>query len=99
MDEGKWGELTDSLGCQLVTMPFTYLGVPLGTTRPSVQEFVPILTRMEKRLMGISKLLTYAGCLILVNSVFSVLPTFYMCTLKIPIQILEQIDSDRKHVL
>lgn len=99
VDESKWSDLTDALGCQLGTMPFTYLGLPLGTTRPSVQEFMPILTRMEKRLMGISRLLTYAGRLVLVNSVFSALPTFFMCSLKIPIQILDQIDSNIKHVL
>lgn len=60
---------------------------------------MPILTRMEKRFMGISKLLTYEGRLILVNFVFSALPTFYMCSLKFPIEILDQIDSCRKHVL
>lgn len=58
VDEAKWSELIGSLGCQLGTMCFTYLGLPLGTTRPSVREFMPILTRMEKRLMGISNLLT-----------------------------------------
>lgn len=99
VDESKWGDLTEAFGCQLGSMPFTYLGLPLSTTRPSVQEFMPILTRMEKRLMGIFKLLTYAGRLILVNLVFSALPTFYMFTPKIPIQILDQIDSKRKHVL
>lgn len=30
---------------------------------------------------------------------FSDMPTFYMCTLKLPIHILDHIDSDRKHVL
>lgn len=74
VDEAKWNDLANSLGCQLGTMPFTYLGLPLGTTEPTVQEFMPILTRMEKRLMRISNLLTYAGRLVLVNSVFSALP-------------------------
>lgn len=73
-------------------MSFTYLGLPLGTTRPIVHEFMPILTRMEEGLMRISNLLTYAGRLTFVNSVLSALPTVYMCTLKIPIQIL--IDSN-----
>jgi hypothetical protein len=40
-------------------MPFTYLGLPLSTTKPSVSEFMPILTRMERHLMGISQMLTY----------------------------------------
>lgn len=49
--------------------------------------------------MGISRYLTYAGRLILVNSVYSAIPTFYMCTLKLSIEILDQVDSNRKHVL
>jgi hypothetical protein len=99
VEESKWPSLTNALGCQLGTLPFTYLGLPLGTTRPSVQDLSPILTRLEKRLMGISRHLTYAGRLILVNFVFSALPTFYMCSLKLPMELLEQIDKYKKHVL
>lgn len=76
--------LANTFGCQLGTMPFTYLGLPLGTTKPSIQEFSPLLTRIERRLSGISKFLPYDGRLIMVNSVLSALPNFYMCSLKIP---------------
>jgi len=34
-----------------------------------------------------------------VNSVFSALPAFYMCSLKIPPQVIKQIDIFRKHCL
>lgn len=40
-------------------------------------------------MMGISKLLSYSGRLLMVNSVVPALPTFYMCTLKIPASINE----------
>lgn len=99
VEEHKIDDLVSTLGCQLGSMPFTYLGLPLGTTRPSVQAFMPILTRMEKHLMGLSKHLTYAGRLILVNSIYSAIPTFYMCSLKLPIEVLNQVDNHRKHVL
>jgi hypothetical protein len=80
-------------------MPFTYLGLPLGTSKPSINEFSPLLTRIERRLSGIRKLLSYNGRLIMVNSVLSALPTFYMCSLKIPPQVIKQIDIYRKHCL
>jgi hypothetical protein len=80
-------------------MPFTYLGLPLGTTKPTLQEFTPLLAKIVKGLSGISKHLSYDGRLILVNSVFSALPTFYMCSLKIPPQVIKQIDIYRKHCL
>lgn len=49
--------------------------------------------------MGISRFLTYSGRLILVNLIYSVVPTFYMCSMKLPNEILDQADSIRKHVL
>lgn len=91
--------LANTFGCQLGTMPFTYLGLPLGTTKPSIQEFTPLLNRIERRLSGFSRLLSYDGRLILVNSVMTALPTFYMCSLKLPPQVIKQIDIYRKHCL
>jgi hypothetical protein len=35
----------------------------------------------------------------LVNSVMSSLPTFYMCTIKLPISIIKQIDKYMRHCL
>ena len=80
-------------------MPFTYLGLPLGTTRPTVQEFSPLLTKMERRLSGVSKFLSYQGRLIMVNSVFSALPMYYMCRIVIPPTVIQQIDRFKKHCL
>lgn len=37
-------------------MPFTYLGLPLGTTKPAITEFAPLISIVERRLTGISKL-------------------------------------------
>lgn len=64
VEESRLQSLTNALGCQLGSLPFTYLGLPLGTTRPSVQDLSPILTRMEKHLMGISRHLSFVGRLI-----------------------------------
>jgi hypothetical protein len=58
-------------GCQLQIMPFTYLGLPMRTTRPRVEHFEPIMNGMERQLTSISSLLTHAGRLQLVNSAFS----------------------------
>jgi hypothetical protein len=37
--------LASAIGCVVGSMPFTYLGLPLGTTKPSVEEFFPILNK------------------------------------------------------
>jgi hypothetical protein len=36
--------LASTLGCQIQSMPFTYLGLPLGTTKLVFQDFMPLLS-------------------------------------------------------
>jgi hypothetical protein len=99
VSDDRASSLVASFECQVGSMPFTYLGLPLGTTRPSVQDFLPLISRIERRLMGLNTFLSYAGRLVLMNSVLSSLPTFYLCTLKLPISVIEQIDKYMKHFL
>jgi hypothetical protein len=47
-------------------------------------------------MLGLNRLLSYQGRLILVNSILTALPSFYMCSLKMPINILDQADKYRK---
>lgn len=46
-----------------------------------------------------NKLLSNDGRLIFVNSVLFTLPTFYLCTLKIPPGVVDQVDRYMKHFL
>jgi hypothetical protein len=76
-----------------------YLGLPLTSGQPSIQDCMPLVHRMEKRLVSTSLFLTQGGKLQLVNSTLSSLPTFYMCAISIPINILNQIDKYIRHFL
>lgn len=98
-DDTKTVQLAEAIGCRIESMPFTYLGLPVGTTGPAIQEYMPMMNRIEKRLVGINSLLTYAGRLIIVNSVLSALPTFNMCTFEVSISIIEQTDKYRMNFL
>jgi len=95
----KMAILAGTLNCQIGSMPFTYLGIPLGLSKPKICHFLPLIQRIQNRLSCTSALLSQAGRLELVNSVFSALPTFLMCTLKIPVTTVKKIDSYRKHCL
>jgi hypothetical protein len=61
VEEEKVGILAGTLGCLVETMPLTYLGLLLGTTKPMVQDFLPVLSRIEKRIMGIASFTLYSG--------------------------------------
>ena len=91
--------LASYLGCTIGSMPFTYLGLPMGTTKPAVKDFSPLIDRVERRLSATASFLSYGDRLVIVNSVLSSLPTYYMLTLKIPVGVIEVLDRARRHCL
>jgi hypothetical protein len=60
---------------------------------------MPMVTRIERRLVNTSNFLTQTRKLQLVNSVLSSMATLYMCSIKVPIEILNQIDKYRRYYL
>ena len=83
MCDDKAQQLAGVFGCKLETLPFTYLGLPLGTTKPRVEHYGFIMNKIERRLTATSSLLTHAGRPQLVNTVLSSFPTYAMCTFQI----------------
>jgi hypothetical protein len=47
-------ELANEFGCQVGSMPFTYLELPLGTTKPTIAELSPLVCRLERKLTASS---------------------------------------------
>ena len=45
----KAQQLAGVFGCKLETLPFTYLGLPMGTTKPRVDHFGFIMNKVEKK--------------------------------------------------
>lgn len=76
-----------------------HLGLPLVTTKPRVEHFGFLMNKTERKLSATSNLLTHAGKLQLVNSLPASVPTYAMCTLQIPVTVLEYIDRARRHCL
>jgi hypothetical protein len=77
LDHHQANLLANSFSCKVESLSFTYLDLPLGTTRPSVAELMPLVSRLEKRLFGISYLMTYTRRLTLLNSVIKFLPMYH----------------------
>lgn len=73
-----------TFGCNLATFPFTYIGIPIGTTKPKIEDLMPLMDKSERRLASVSSLLTQAARLQLVNLVITSLATYTMCIIKIP---------------
>jgi hypothetical protein len=75
--------LLDALNCQQGSLPFTYLGLPLSTTKPRKEFFMFLLLSAQRSLSTCSLYLSYSDKLGLVNSMLSSLSTFYLRTLKV----------------
>lgn len=74
-------------------MPFTYLGLPLGTTKPSVEDHAPIVTKIERRLSAASIYLALAGRVTYINSAIRSIPIYAMCTLNLHATVTDHIDK------
>lgn len=99
MTEERCNTLAQVFGCMVGQMPFTYLGLPLGLTKPKVEEFLPLVSKCERRLSSTSTLLNQACRLQMTNAVFSSLPMFYLCTFLMHKTVIKQVDKYRKHSL
>ena len=57
-------DLAQLMNCQIASMPFTYLGLPMGTTKPTMKDFAPLIDRIERRLSATVSFLSYGDSLV-----------------------------------
>jgi hypothetical protein len=58
ISEEKLNHLVSTFGCAKGSLPFTYLGLPLGITKPRVEDFLPLVTKCGRRLISTSMFLS-----------------------------------------
>lgn len=91
--------LANTFGCMIGSFPFTYLGLPMATTKLRVEDFSPLMDKIERRLTACSSMLSYTGRLQMVNYVLTSTAAYAMCTLKLPKGVIDNIDRARKQCL
>jgi hypothetical protein len=96
LDHQKVVHLAAVFGCRIGTFPFTYLGPPLGITKPTIKDYLPLINIIERRLNSTNLWLSLAGRLTLINSTFFAMPIFAMCTPKLPAAVIKNIDQIRR---
>jgi hypothetical protein len=85
--------LATIFGCVPESLPFTYLGLPMGTTKPKMDNLIGILQRIDRRLVGIADTLSYDGRLTVVKSVIAAIPNYGMCILKLQLGFLDHVGN------
>jgi hypothetical protein len=97
--ETKIQEFASVFGCQIASMSFTYLGIPMGTTKPRMDDLTPLMDRIKRRQNACSVYLSYSGRLEMVNTVLTSTATNAMCSIKLPVGVIENSDRIRKQCL
>jgi len=82
------------LNCRVGMLPFVYLGLPIGGDACRLEFWQPVLNRIRTRLSSWNnKFLSFGGCLIILKSVMSSLPVYFLSFFKTPTGIISSIES------
>ncbi|XP_073360031.1 uncharacterized protein [Aegilops tauschii subsp. strangulata] len=86
-------------GCSVGSMSFTYLGLPLGTTKPTILDLMPLVCSAERRLTSTITVMSYGGKLSWLNAIVTSLLIYAMCMLKFSPKLIEMLDKIRRRCL
>uniref|UniRef100_A0A2N9IWR4 CHD3-type chromatin-remodeling factor PICKLE n=1 Tax=Fagus sylvatica TaxID=28930 RepID=A0A2N9IWR4_FAGSY len=76
------------MGCKMNHLPMTYLSLPLGANFKSKAIWDPILEKIERKLFGWQQMyLSKGGCVTLIKSTLSSLPTYFLSLFPIPVSV------------
>lgn len=88
------------LNCKLSQFPISYLGIPLRPTKLLKTDWIPLINKIENRLCSWkAHSLSSAGRLVLVKSVLSAIPTYWMSFYTLPTWVRNRIDMIRSSFL
>ncbi|GMI95175.1 hypothetical protein like AT4G29090 [Hibiscus trionum] len=94
VEDSVLDEWAASIGCQRGSFPSEYLGLPLGAKRNSVALWDPVIEKVQGKLSGWkSGTLSTAGRLILVKSVLSALPIYFLSIFPLPSSVGRHLNS------
>lgn len=88
--------MADYIGCEAATIPFVYLGLPVGANMARVDQWEEVVNKFKKHLATWkAKILSVGGRLTLLKSVLGSIAIYYMSIFKTPISIINTLESLR----
>jgi hypothetical protein len=92
--------LVELMGCNIRSLPMTYLGLPLGANFNSKTIWNTVIERMEKKLGGWKRLyLSKGGKLTLLRSTLSSIPTYFLSLFHLPAGVASRLEKIQRDFL
>nr|GEV98145.1 putative RNA-directed DNA polymerase, eukaryota, reverse transcriptase zinc-binding domain protein [Tanacetum cinerariifolium] len=81
-------------GCSASNLPFSYLGVKMGANMKRTSSWDAVINKVTTKLSSWkAKTLSAGGRLTLVKSMLGAIPTYYMSLFKVPMGVLNRLES------
>ncbi|GKF29167.1 hypothetical protein Tco_0095509 [Tanacetum coccineum] len=85
-----------TIGCEATTLPFVYLGVPVGENMTRVEAWKDVIDKFKSRLSKWKvKILSVGGRLTLLKSVLGSIAIYFMSIFRTPITIIDTLETIR----
>lgn len=92
MDSNVLADISNILRFPIGSLPVKYLGLPLITTRLRYVDCLPLINRVQKRVLSWkSRFLSYAGRMVLIKAVLSSMNVYWTSCFVLPAAILDHI--------
>ena len=100
IDPSLLDHLASQLLCKVGSLPFTYLGLPIGGNSSRIKLWDPIISKIEKKLASWKgNLLSIGGRVTLIKACLASLPLYYMSLLPMPKGVIEKIIQLQRNFL
>nr|GEX05916.1 RNA-directed DNA polymerase, eukaryota [Tanacetum cinerariifolium] len=87
------------IGCSILTAPFNYLGLKVGSNMSRITSWDDVISKVSSRLSKWKlKLFSIGGRLSLLKSVLTSIPLYHMSIFKVPIGVLNHLESIRQNL-
>ncbi|KAK1409431.1 hypothetical protein QVD17_35957 [Tagetes erecta] len=85
------------VNCATGSLPFSYLGLPVGANMNRINNWTPVIDAFDRRLSKWKEnTLSMGGRLTLLKSVLEALPTYYFSLYKAPAKIIDILEAKRR---
>jgi hypothetical protein len=94
IEESWLKDAASALNCKVGSLPFNYLGLPIGADPRKLRTWEPVIKSLRRRLLSWkNRALSMGGRLVLLKSVLTALPIYFLSFFKAPSGIISLTES------